>query len=113
MLSGRLFAEMECPNKYTQIAYCFLISEAKLLHACMCWQIIDRVSAVQERVREHSKGENGYKWEGCQVFKDYHEMLEKTTKDKKPDAMVIGVPPWLHGMHSVVWLGTCSSCTLS
>ena len=52
---------------------------------------------MQKRVKEHSHGENGHKWEGCQVFKDYHEMLEKTTKDKKPDAIIIGVPPWLHG----------------
>ena len=50
-------------------------------------------------MKEHSHGENGHKWEGCQVFKDYHEMLEKTTKDKKPDAIIIGVPPWLHGEH--------------
>ena len=55
---------------------------------------------VQQRVKEHSHGENGHKWEGCQVFKDYHEMLEKTTKDKKPDAIIIGVPPWLHGEHN-------------
>ena len=87
-----------CPDTYTQIAY-HLVLESKRLHACMRWQIINRVSAVQQRVREHSEGENGYKWEGCQVFKDYHEMLEKTSKDKKPDAMIIGVPPWLHGMH--------------
>lgn len=52
---------------------------------------------MQQRVKEHSNGENGHKWEGCQVFTDYHEMLEKTTKDKKPDAIIIGVPPWLHG----------------
>ena len=52
---------------------------------------------MQQRVKEHSLGEHGHKWEGCQVFKDHHEMLEKTTKDKKPDAIIIGVPPWLHG----------------
>ena len=56
---------------------------------------------MQQRVKEHSQGEHGHKWEGCQVFKDYHEMLEKTTKDKKPDAIIIGVPPWLHGEHNV------------
>ena len=81
------------------------------MHACMRWQIIDGVSAVQQRVKEHSEGENGYKWEGCQVFKDYHKMLEKTSKDKKPDAMIIGVPPWLHGMHCCTSL-YCQDCHL-
>jgi predicted dehydrogenase len=59
--------------------------------------IHDRGLHVQQRVKEHSQGKDGHKWEGCQVFKDYHEMLDETTKDKKPDAMIIGVPPWLHG----------------
>ena len=79
------------------------------MRACMSWRIINWVSAVQQRVKEHSEGENGYKWEGCQVFKDYHEMLEKTTKDKKPDAMIIGVPPWLHGMPCCTSLN-CLDC---
>ena len=40
------------------------------------------------------------------MFKDYHEMLDKTTKEKKPDAMIIGVPPLLHGARQFVkaWL---------
>ena len=61
---------------------------------------------MQQRVKEHSQGENGHKWEGCQVFKDHHEMLDKTTKEKKPDAMIIGVPPWLHGERQLfkAWL---------
>ncbi len=68
---------------------------------------------MQQRVKEHSHGENGHKWEGCQVFKDYHEMLEKTTKDKKPDAIIIGVPPWLHGEHEVLRGGASQYTAIS
>lgn len=44
-----------------------------------------------------SKGAHGQKWEGCKVYKDYHAMLADKSH---PDAMVIGVPPWMHGSRS-------------
>ena len=78
--------------------------------SCNMEQLVAKVQLrwpVQQRVKEHSYGEHGHKWEGCQVFKDYHEMLEKTTKDKKPDAIIIGVPPWLHGERKVCGASSC------
>ncbi|KAK9814110.1 hypothetical protein WJX72_000797 [[Myrmecia] bisecta] len=52
-------------------------------------------SLAQQRVEDHSKGEFGSKWSKCKVYKDYHDML--ADPEGKPDAVVIGIPPWLHG----------------
>lgn len=56
-------------------------------------------SCLQQRVDDLSSGPYGEKWKGCKVYKDYRAMLDKTSSEAKPDAMIIGVPPWLHGQH--------------
>ena len=52
---------------------------------------------LQKRVDDLSKGAYGHKWKGCDVYKSYQAMLEEISKEKRPDAMIIGVPPMLHG----------------
>ena len=52
---------------------------------------------LQKRVDDLSKGAYGHKWKGCDVYKSYQAMLEDVLKEKRPDAMIIGVPPMLHG----------------
>ncbi|BDA44533.1 Uncharacterized protein UNK4.17 [Coccomyxa sp. Obi] len=60
--------------------------------------IIDpNLELAQKRVDDLSKGAYGHKWKGCDVFKDYHAMLEASSQEKRPDAMIIGVPPLIHG----------------
>ncbi|KAK9908431.1 hypothetical protein WJX75_007736 [Coccomyxa subellipsoidea] len=60
--------------------------------------IIDpNLDLAQKRVDDLSKGAYGHKWKGCDVYKSYQAMLEDVSKEKRPDAMIIGVPPMLHG----------------
>lgn len=57
---------------------------------------------MQQRVDELSSGPHGDKWRDCKVYTDYNAMLDKTSAEAKPDAMIIGVPPLLHGEWSVL-----------
>ncbi len=55
----------------------------------------------QKRVDDLSKGSYGHKWKGCPVYKSYQAMLEESKQENRPDAMIIGVPPMLHGEEAV------------
>lgn len=46
--------------------------------------------------------DEGHKWKGCDVFKDYRTMLEATCQEERPDVLIIGVPPKFHGMPVVL-----------
>ena len=50
---------------------------------------------LQNRIEQYQQGEFAQKWKGCQAFEDHHSMLQSAAK---PDGVVLGVPPAVHGM---------------
>lgn len=73
------------------------LSQAKGLSTRSLSTQDEKLTVLQKRVDDLSKGAYGHKWKGCAVFKDYHSMLDAASPDQRPDAMIIGVPPLLHG----------------
>lgn len=59
---------------------------------CVCVSV--SVDLAQQRVRQLSSGPHGEKWQGCAVHPNHHSML---ASDSRPDAVIIGIPPDLHG----------------
>ncbi len=59
-------------------------------------------SGPQKRVDDLNKGPYGHKWKGCEVFKSHHAMLEASSQEKRPDAVIIGVPPLIHGRSALI-----------
>lgn len=51
-------------------------------------------AVLQRRVEEYQAGPFPEKWEDCKVFKDHRSMIES---DAKPAAVVVGIPPAMHG----------------
>ena len=51
-------------------------------------------AVLQRRVEEYQAGPFPEKWKDCKVFKDHRSMIES---DAKPAAVVVGIPPAMHG----------------
>ncbi len=54
----------------------------------------------QNRIEQYQQGPYAKKWEGCQAFKDHQSMLQSAAK---PEGVIIGVPPAVHGKGHHIW----------
>lgn len=52
------------------------------------------MTELQKRIEEYQQGSFAKKWKGCKAFKDHQSMLQSAAK---PDGVIIGVPPAVHG----------------
>ena len=62
---------------------------------------------LQQRIEEYQQGPFADKWQGCKAFKDHQSMLQSAAK---PDGVIIGVPPAVHGTYMPTGY-TCTTCT--